>query len=160
MEFLSLLLFNSANFLLWSQDPPSLVPVMHVWTHSNDYFRWLQNSRGLLNWAFLRVRFSAICFSFHPRLPSLLSSPTTGLPVTSSLMSTTPSSQLLLGGHIEALSHDLHFQMSSNRFFINSQTQFIWFGNHQQLQKPDFALLLESFPLFTFSFSVRAYDCV
>ena len=67
-----------------------------------------------------------------------------------------PSSQLLLVERIEALSCDLHSWMSSNRLSLNSsKTQFIWFGTPQQLQKLDFALLSQRFPLFSFSSSVR-----
>ena len=67
-----------------------------------------------------------------------------------------PSAQLLLAGQIEALSHDLHLWMSANRLSLNSsKTQLIWFGTPQQLQKLDYSLLLEKFPSFTFSSSVR-----
>ena len=67
-----------------------------------------------------------------------------------------PSAQLVLAGRIDALSHDLHLWMSSNRLSLNSsKTQLIWFGTPQQLQKLDLLLLAENFPQFTFSTSVR-----
>ena len=67
-----------------------------------------------------------------------------------------PSAQITLARRIEALSHDLHLWMSSNRLSLNSsKTQLIWFGTPQQLLKLDFLLLSERFPQFTFSTSVR-----
>src|SRR5688572_10468314 len=67
-----------------------------------------------------------------------------------------PSAQLLLASHIDALSQDLHLWMSSNRLSLNSsKTQLIWFGTRQQLAKLDFAVLAQTFPSFTFSSSVR-----
>jgi hypothetical protein len=67
-----------------------------------------------------------------------------------------PASQLHLVDRIQSLSKSLHSWMSSNRLSLNaSKTQFIWFGTPQQLQKIDFALLLELFPHYSFSSSVR-----
>ena len=66
------------------------------------------------------------------------------------------STQLTLARRIEALSHDLHLWMSSNRLSLNSsKTQLIWLGTPQQLLKIDFSLLSENFPKFTFSTCVR-----
>jgi hypothetical protein len=66
------------------------------------------------------------------------------------------STQLTLARRIEALSHDLHLWMSSNRLSLNSsKTQLIWLGTPQQLLKIDFSLLSENFPNFTFSTCVR-----
>ena len=67
-----------------------------------------------------------------------------------------PSTQLILVRRIEALSHDLHLWMSSNRLSLNSnKTQLIWLGTPQQIKKIDFLLLSQTFPQFTFSTSVR-----
>lgn len=86
-------------------------------------------SGSLLNWAFLRTRFSAHFFSFYKQLTFLLSSLTTGLLTTSSpmmsrLLSTGPhllNSFLLT---ISNLSHDLHPWMSSNS--LSLVTKNIW----------------------------------
>ena len=67
-----------------------------------------------------------------------------------------PSSQLSLVKNIQSFSNHLHSWMSSNRLSLNSsKTQFIWLGTPQQLQKLDFVLLSEKFPLLSFSSSVR-----
>ena len=67
-----------------------------------------------------------------------------------------PSSQMHLVERIQSLSNSLHSWMASNRLCLNaSKTQFIWFGTPQQLLKIDFVLLLESFPHYSFSSTVR-----
>ena len=67
-----------------------------------------------------------------------------------------PSTQLILVRRIQALSHDLHLWMSSNRLSLNSnKTQLIWLGTPQQIKQIDCLLLSQTFPQFTFSTSVR-----
>src|SRR6218665_968968 len=68
-----------------------------------------------------------------------------------------PINQLALVSSVDALTHDLHSWISSNRLCLNSaKTQLIWFGTRQQqLLKLDFPLLTNRFPSFTYSSSVR-----
>jgi Reverse transcriptase (RNA-dependent DNA polymerase) len=67
-----------------------------------------------------------------------------------------PSDQLFTVAKIQSLSDRLHSWMTSNRLSLNaSKTQLIWFGTQPQLQKLDFSILSEHFPLLSFSSSVR-----
>jgi len=63
---------------------------------------------------------------------------------------------VVLVSSVDALTRELHSWMSFNRLCLNSvKTQLIWLGTRQQLLKLDLQLLVNRFPSFTYSSSVR-----